>query len=114
MPQKMTEDDAASKICPFMATPHQEMYCVGSSCACWGWADGEMGELADFSDSPEEIVTICQPFQAKPSKPDGVRWILWKTEDSGKRAIWRRRRVKGPRRGQCEAMSPYIEVNCSD
>lgn len=117
MPRAMTPDEAARKICPFM-TKHnvddgiEPIGCASAGCACWGWVDPERGEV-DFSGSDEKSDVEIDTGAKKPNPPDGDDWLELTPKHlaNGKTIYrWARRPIKGPRRGQCEAMSPYIEV----
>ena len=104
MPQIMTPEEAESKICPFIATPAQEMYCMGNGCACWGWVDPERGQESPLGKDHERTEL------PQGEEPAGDGWHKGNFQASTKIQNWWRRKVIGARRGQCEAMSPNIEV----
>lgn len=103
MPQIMTEEQAKTKTCPFQSGA-ERIACEASACAGWGWVDPPEGEV-DF-DNPEIVTT---PIGATVKGPD---WEKRHTsvEDGKNVQVWRRYHVIGPRRGQCQAMSPIVEV----
>ncbi len=117
MPRVMTPEEARKKVCPFMSGPlsvqggegTQYTKCSNVECACWGWVDGERGEIGKF-----EVVDI-----AIEEEPIGDGWekvgptFNHNHHSKPPKQQWQRYEIKGPRRGQCEAMSPNIEVDCS-
>jgi hypothetical protein len=106
MTQLLTDDDAATKICPFMSTPRLNVSCMASACACWGWFDGEEGQEERTDHSVEIPIG-----ESHVDPPSGHRWRQGRATTLETKRTWNLWRRTGPRRGQCEAMSPHIEVS---
>ncbi len=118
MPRSMTPKDAAEKTCPFMNRQESTVTarCQGTHCMCWGWTDPERGQLGQERETIEVITSTG--YRVPDIRPDDTWSFLSQKRNDPKServtVTLYRMKVIGERRGQCEAMSPYIEVNCND
>ena len=99
MPQFLTEEQARTRLCPFMSSflvnPESNTAqfvpatCMVSECACWGWVDPERGQLGG------KIERVEMPSD---EMPEGDDWRRYGASNG-----WQRLCATGPRRGRCEA-----------